>query len=323
MREPSADDGTFGKFVLPDGTSFESLELPWRENRPMSSSIPEGTYQCVIKTSPKFGEVYELKDVPGRAGVLIHAGNAAGDESKGLRSDVKGCIILGKVRMAEGTQRTVGQSRQAMREFNDKMGGRPFILTIRNAANQAGTAKQGTPKPDMATVQGQAQQASNQNPDMIPGTAIPSAVIKSPIGAVPSIYSGATKAAPPSSSASTSSTPASTAPSPSPAIAAIARSSNRSIVNTSPQASPDEQRAAQRQSDAMSAANVDSITKALNDQLRVQTEMKGLMVQMLNQMSMKKETTAPAPAPTPGSSQGSFGAKRTSDMPKPAVSMGR
>jgi hypothetical protein len=38
--------------------------------------------------SPKFGETFEIKDVPGRSEILFHSGNRA--------ADTKGCILVGE-----------------------------------------------------------------------------------------------------------------------------------------------------------------------------------------------------------------------------------
>lgn len=130
IREPSTDSGTFGKFIFPDGTKFESLELPWRENMRQKSCIPPGKYVVAIKNSPKFGRVYEVKGVPGRSAILIHAGNSAGNKDKGQKSDVLGCILLGLGRRKTETQEFVTESKKAIAAFMAKMGGNPFLIEI-------------------------------------------------------------------------------------------------------------------------------------------------------------------------------------------------
>ena len=49
-----------------------TLELPWRENKPNISCIPEGTYECIPYTSEKFPNVYQIKNVPNREAILLH-----------------------------------------------------------------------------------------------------------------------------------------------------------------------------------------------------------------------------------------------------------
>lgn len=51
-----------------------SLELPDLNNEVRKSCIPDGTYKLTLENHPKFGWCYRVHDVPGRTGVLIHAG---------------------------------------------------------------------------------------------------------------------------------------------------------------------------------------------------------------------------------------------------------
>jgi Family of unknown function (DUF5675) len=98
-RGPSTDEGTFGGATLVTDTgsaSFDTLELPWRGNAPGKSCIVLSTYKAVVVNSPHFGfPVYQLQFVPGRTAVDIHPANWAGDVTKGLYSDLLGCIALG------------------------------------------------------------------------------------------------------------------------------------------------------------------------------------------------------------------------------------
>lgn len=129
-RLESTDHGTFGKFSL-DGNIFYTLELPWRDNRRGISCIPKGEYECFIRHSSKFGKCYEVKDVPDRSGILIHRGNYGGDKSKGLKSDIEGCILLGKSTGAIKGQKCVLNSRKAVDEFMSLLNGQSFTLIIR------------------------------------------------------------------------------------------------------------------------------------------------------------------------------------------------
>jgi len=175
QREKSTDGGTFGKLTLPDGTSYNTLELAWRNNESGKSCIPPGTYKVETRNSPKFGPgVYEVKNVPGRSAILIHSGNYAGNVDKGQKSNVQGCIMLGFSRSVQSGQPMINESKAAMQSFMDKMGGRPFTLTIVSAegdtATPAGT--QGTP-PDKAQVSPLA--ASVASPMPTPSSSTPSA----------------------------------------------------------------------------------------------------------------------------------------------------
>lgn len=175
QREKSTDGGTFGKLTLPDGTSYNTLELAWRNNESGKSCIPPGTYKVQTRNSPKFGPgVYEVMNVPGRSAILIHSGNYAGNVDKGQKSNVQGCIMLGFSRSVQSGQPMINESKAAMQSFMDKMGGRPFTLTIVSAegdtATPAGT--QGTP-PDKAQVSPLA--ASVASPMPTPSSSTPSA----------------------------------------------------------------------------------------------------------------------------------------------------
>lgn len=59
------------------------------------TAIPRGLYKVVLSHSAHFGKMLpEVLDVPGYSGVRIHGGNTA--------SDTLGCILVGRVRMADG-----------------------------------------------------------------------------------------------------------------------------------------------------------------------------------------------------------------------------
>lgn len=114
VRQPSTDEGTFGTLTLPDGKTFHTLECPWRNNTPRLSCIPAGTYRVIPHKSPKFGSSFWVQNVPGRSEILFHAGNWAGDTTKGLRSDSLGCILVGSSVAVIKGQRGVSASRVAM-----------------------------------------------------------------------------------------------------------------------------------------------------------------------------------------------------------------
>lgn len=131
-RLPSTDEGTFGILVCEDH-AWWTVELPWKENQKKISCIPAGEYKCVVRNSPKFGKVYWLQNVENRSYILIHAGNYAGDKSKGFKSHVEGCILLGKkIGILDG-QRAVLISKPAVREFMDYLENKEFILVITDA----------------------------------------------------------------------------------------------------------------------------------------------------------------------------------------------
>lgn len=135
-RGPSADDGTFSTLVLDDGPRLMCLELPWRDNATGVSCIPPGLYRCEIVNSPRFGKVYEVRDVPRRTNILIHAANFAGDTTKGLFSQLLGCIApataVGALRTPAGqVQRAGMNSKVALATVMAWGGGLPFELDVR------------------------------------------------------------------------------------------------------------------------------------------------------------------------------------------------
>lgn len=88
------DDGTetLGRLYVYEGFNriFEccTLELPWENNLRNHSCIPSGKYPCHLTYSPKFGKnMYEILNVPNRAGIRIHKAN--------YFDQLSGCIAVG------------------------------------------------------------------------------------------------------------------------------------------------------------------------------------------------------------------------------------
>lgn len=123
------DTGTEG-YLMAEGFTCKTLELPWRDNARQRSCVPPGSYLCEMVSSPKFGRVYTLRNTDPRTHVLIHAGNFAGDIDKGLKTHVQGCILLGKYYGTIDGQRAILLSRPTVRAFMTKLGGASFMLTI-------------------------------------------------------------------------------------------------------------------------------------------------------------------------------------------------
>ena len=67
----------------------KAMELPYRDNRRMESSIPPGTYVIRKEYSPRFNmQLWELYGVPNRSEIKIHVANFV--------RQLNGCIALGK-----------------------------------------------------------------------------------------------------------------------------------------------------------------------------------------------------------------------------------
>jgi hypothetical protein len=129
IRERRSDQGTEGRWISGAFSCF-SLELPWRDNKRGISCVPAGTYVAKMVRTPKHGLIYMLQNVPGRSAILEHSGNWAGDVSKGYRSHVQGCILLGKYRGTSQGQRAVIVSRPAVKAMMAAMHNEDVELTI-------------------------------------------------------------------------------------------------------------------------------------------------------------------------------------------------
>ena len=83
-------NGTNGEIFLNDTpvTICFTIELPWLNNKPRVSCIPEGKYGIVPRNSTKFGDHFLLKNVPERSLILIHPANDAVRELKGCIAPV-------------------------------------------------------------------------------------------------------------------------------------------------------------------------------------------------------------------------------------------
>jgi hypothetical protein len=78
-------NGINGKLYL-DGTLHSyCIELPWKDNRPQVSCIPEGQYKLGKRFSEHLGHHLQVLDVPDRELILIHPANDA-------KKELKGCI---------------------------------------------------------------------------------------------------------------------------------------------------------------------------------------------------------------------------------------
>jgi hypothetical protein len=129
FRMSRSDHGTEGMLTAGD-FNCKTLELPWRDNQRQISCIPPGEYKVELRLSNKYGRIYWVRKVPDRTYILIHSGNYAGDKSKGFKTHVMGCILLGKTHGFLGGQRAVLNSRLTVRKFMREMNYQPFQLNI-------------------------------------------------------------------------------------------------------------------------------------------------------------------------------------------------
>lgn len=126
LRLERSKRGTFGVLRLDGEVMCMTLEPPDLGNRPFVSCIPDGSYVCVRRVSPRFGETFLIDDVPRRTDILFHTGN--------LVNDTRGCVLLGNKLGNVAGERAVLESRQAHRKFMEALDGeRAAILDIVSA----------------------------------------------------------------------------------------------------------------------------------------------------------------------------------------------
>jgi hypothetical protein len=129
VRIAQSEQGTFG--VLRDGAIpfAVTLEEPWRDNQPSISCIPTGRYVCKRVQSPKFGNTFEVTNVPGRTHILLHKGN--------LMSDTHGCILVAEEFAGTNAAPMIAFSKRGYDELMAKLAGHDtFDLEIHDATAQ-------------------------------------------------------------------------------------------------------------------------------------------------------------------------------------------
>lgn len=88
--------GTNGLLTCNDIFIAYTIELPWRNNMPSESCIPEGRYQLEERYSEKHKLHLILRGIPGRTLILIHRANDAGRQLKGCIAPVSELTAPGK-----------------------------------------------------------------------------------------------------------------------------------------------------------------------------------------------------------------------------------
>ena len=101
--------GTFGALKTNKEVFGVTLEPPDLENKPHVSSIPAQQYLCKRIMSPKYGECFEIQNVPGRSHVLFHPGN--------IVEHTEGCIIIAEHFGKLQENRAVLNSGKTYKEF--------------------------------------------------------------------------------------------------------------------------------------------------------------------------------------------------------------
>lgn len=86
-RKYKGDKCTSGYLAVNGDVIAYALELPWKNNAPLISAIPDGTYPGTLRYDHADRWRIELSGVPGRTSVQIHTGNTP--------DDTEGCILVG------------------------------------------------------------------------------------------------------------------------------------------------------------------------------------------------------------------------------------
>lgn len=136
-RFETGDQGTFGR-LLARRLALLSGELPWRGNAANVSCLPPEPggdpvrYLAMVTHSPRFGRaLYLLGPTSPRAGIRIHPANFMGDDAKGFRRQLNGCVSLGERLGWMDGQKAILLSAPAVRRLEKYFGGQPFDLEVR------------------------------------------------------------------------------------------------------------------------------------------------------------------------------------------------
>ncbi|WP_086931671.1 DUF5675 family protein [Agarilytica rhodophyticola] len=124
IRDDVSSVAIRGVFAIGDKI-FHILERPWQNNARNKSCIPAGQYSAHFlprSASGKYRNIYHLKPVSGRSGILIHNGNVV--------SHSRGCLIIGLRRGTLAGQPAVLNSRTALSELSQVTQQEPFMLNI-------------------------------------------------------------------------------------------------------------------------------------------------------------------------------------------------
>ena len=133
-RAETGDQGTFGRLYAPQGFRRYTGELPERGNAPNVSRILADKHRAEWTWSPRFRRfMYILLGTSPRTGIRAHSANFMGDDTKGYRRQLNGCLALGERLGWMDGQKALLLSAPAVREFEAHMQYKPFELEIINA----------------------------------------------------------------------------------------------------------------------------------------------------------------------------------------------
>lgn len=118
-----SENGTYGMLILEGESLCRTCEDPWHDNKHDDSCIPAGKYDCIKHNGAKYQNVWEVTNVPGRTGILIHNGNYI--------TDTLGCILVGDDFLRDEKMQIIGVA-NSRATLNKLRGILPdnFILTV-------------------------------------------------------------------------------------------------------------------------------------------------------------------------------------------------
>jgi hypothetical protein len=132
LRIAENQDGTFGVFLEEDIPFCLTIERKWLNNEKGKSCIPVGDYLCERINSTKFGNTFEVKNVPNRTEILFHKGN--------IMEDSHGCIVVGEQFEPLDGDNAVLSSGKAFTEFKERTRDVDvFKLSIRDVSIYSGS----------------------------------------------------------------------------------------------------------------------------------------------------------------------------------------
>lgn len=109
LRVSFSENGVLGVLLLNGAPLCFTIEKPWKNNNHFISCVPEGTYKVKRVNHRKFGETYEVTNVPNRAGIFFHCGNYS--------AETEGCILIGDGANGKKELPVINDSRNAMARF--------------------------------------------------------------------------------------------------------------------------------------------------------------------------------------------------------------
>lgn len=112
-RTAQGAGGTFGTLNIGSEPLCVTCEDDWKNNQPNISCIPRGFYHCIPHSGPKFKDVWEVTNVPGRSAILIHAGNTI--------KDTEGCILVGNGFNLFGQQPGIINSQDTLQKLRKRL----------------------------------------------------------------------------------------------------------------------------------------------------------------------------------------------------------